>query len=74
MELTVHVELEEVLKAIQHLPDEELAKVKTAIEQIQQRTEVPDPTGQRQFGTMKGLVKYMAPDFDDEMEDFKEYH
>jgi len=27
----------------------------------------------RQFGTMKGTVLYMAPDFDAPLEDFKEY-
>ena len=28
---------------------------------------------QRQFGAMKGLVVYMADDFDSPLEDFKEY-
>lgn len=28
---------------------------------------------QRQLGTMKGTVLYMAPDFDAPLEDFKEY-
>ena len=27
----------------------------------------------RQLGTLKGTVKYMAPDFDAPLEDFKEY-
>jgi len=27
----------------------------------------------RQFGTLKGTVLYMAPDFDAPLEDFKEY-
>lgn len=27
----------------------------------------------RQLGTMPGLVKYMAPDFDEPLEDFNEY-
>lgn len=38
---------------------------------------VPTPVipkmAQRQLGTMKGTVLYMAPDFDAPLEDFKEY-
>ncbi len=30
-------------------------------------------TGERQLGTLKGTVLYMAPDFDAPLEDFKEY-
>ena len=73
MELTVHVELDDVLKLIQQLPEGELSNLKAEIEKRQQQAAPPDPLGERQFGTMKGLVIYMAPDFDDEMEDFKEY-
>lgn len=29
--------------------------------------------GDRAFGSMKGLVQYMAPDFNDPLEDFREY-
>ena len=31
------------------------------------------PTPQRQLGTMKGSVLYMAPDFDAPLDDFEEY-
>jgi antitoxin (DNA-binding transcriptional repressor) of toxin-antitoxin stability system len=31
------------------------------------------PKPQRQLGTMKGTVRYMAPDFDAPLDDFKEY-
>jgi Protein of unknown function (DUF2281) len=30
-------------------------------------------TGARRAGTLKGTVKYMAPDFDAPLDDFKEY-
>lgn len=37
--------------------------------------ELPQRSGRfnRKAGTLKGLVLYMAPDFDDELEDFEEY-
>ena len=28
---------------------------------------------ERKLGTMPGLIKYMAPDFDEPLEDFEEY-
>jgi prevent-host-death family protein len=33
----------------------------------------PAPRKPRQPGTLRGTVKYMAPDFDAPLEDFKEY-
>ncbi len=33
----------------------------------------PTPTRVRKAGTMKNLVAYIAPDFDEPLEDFKEY-
>ncbi len=32
-----------------------------------------DKIKERKLGTMPGLIKYMAPDFDEPLEDFKEY-
>lgn len=32
-----------------------------------------DKTPKRRFGSMKGLVEYIADDFDAPLEDFKEY-
>lgn len=37
------------------------------------REAAPEPKPQRQLGTLKGTVRYMAPDFDAPLEDFKEY-
>ena len=37
-----------------------------------QETEKP-PRKDRKFGSMKGLVKYIASDFDAPLEDFKDY-
>ena len=33
----------------------------------------PKPKLRPQFGSGKGLILYMAPDFDEPLEDFKEY-
>ncbi len=33
----------------------------------------PVESAKRQLGTLKGTVRYMAPDFDSPLEDFKEY-
>jgi len=40
--------------------------------------EMPENTvtpvkSKRSFGSMKGFVKYMAPDFDEPLDDFKDY-
>ncbi len=72
MELTVHVELHDVLKLIQQVPEEDFAKIQEEVKKRKDLEVLPSLTGERQFGTMKGLIKYMAPDFDDEMEDFNE--
>jgi prevent-host-death family protein len=33
----------------------------------------PEEQPRRQLGTLRGTVRYMAPDFDAPLEDFKEY-
>jgi prevent-host-death family protein len=33
----------------------------------------PSSAGRRKFGTLKGIVLYVAPDFDAPLDDFKEY-
>jgi hypothetical protein len=72
MELTVHVQLDDVLKLIQQAPEEDFAKIQEEVAKRQEQT-ATEPTKKRQAGTLKGILVYMAPDFDDEMEDFKEY-
>jgi hypothetical protein len=34
---------------------------------------IEPPRGKRQLGWAKGLVSYISPDFDAELEDFEEY-
>lgn len=44
------------------------------LERLEQDEELSTPEARvRQAGTLKGTVKYMAPDFDAPLDDFKEY-
>jgi hypothetical protein len=44
------------------------------LERLEQDEDLSTPkTSGRQAGTLKGTVKYMAPDFDAPLDDFKEY-
>ncbi len=56
---------------ITKLPPEKLEKLKETIDELSQ--EEPPKLEKRQFGSMKGFLKYMAPDFDEPLEDFKDY-
>ena len=61
-------------KRIEHLNDAQLKKLNDMFEQ-EFFKEIPqtDKPKKRKLGTMPGLIKYMAPDFDEPLEDFKEY-
>ena len=71
MELKFNIGFEELLTMLKQLPFEEKLKVKKAIDKDLNGN--PINKQKRKAGTMKGLVKYMAPDFDGPCEDFKEY-
>ena len=44
------------------------------LERLEQDEELSTPKASvRQAGTLKGTVKYMAPDFDAPLDDFREY-
>ncbi len=51
------------LKRLHHIFEEEFAG------EIREKDKIKE----RKLGTMPGLIKYMAPDFDEPLEDFKEY-
>ena len=42
------------------------------LERLEQEEQSP-PRASRRAGTLKGTVKYMAPDFDAPLDDFREY-
>ncbi len=52
---------------------EEVLAVRSSIIPKEKKWSAHPPIKKRQAGTLKGLVKYMADDFDAPMEDFKDY-
>ena len=60
-----------------HLPippewrDQEI-RVRAEIEPVMSTTTEPQPGSLKSFGCLKGKIR-MAPDFDEPLEDFKEY-
>lgn len=70
MELTVQIRFDELVQAIKKLPPEQRKNLQAVLE----ADEVSAPGNQeRRFGTMKGLITYMADDFDAPLDDFKGY-
>jgi hypothetical protein len=66
---------EAILESVQSLPDEFtltelLDKLSTPKKQTAHQSEIKKIP---QFGSMKGLVIYMAPDFNEPLGEFKEY-
>ena len=57
-----------LFRQIDELSEESLIEVEKLIAQLKLK-----PKQKRQSGCMKGLVVYMAEDFDAPLEDFKEY-
>lgn len=72
MELTVQVGFEELLQAVKKLSPQEKQALQTVLS-TEMVSETSEPAKERQFGTMKGLVIYMADDFDAPLDDFKDY-
>ncbi len=59
-----------LFRQIDTLPEESLIELQQIISRLQLAKKTSAP---RQFGCMKGLVVYMADDFDAPLEDFQEY-
>ncbi|RRB04623.1 DUF2281 domain-containing protein [Larkinella rosea] len=71
MELTVQVGFEELLQAVKKLSLEEKQALQIVLS-TETVAELSEPAKERQFGTMKGLVTYMANDFNSHLDDFKD--
>ena len=71
MELKFNIGFEDLLAILKQLPFDEKVRVKKAIDKDLNSNQANKP--KRKAGTMKGLVRYMAPDFDAPCEDFKDY-
>ncbi|HEX9956571.1 MAG TPA: DUF2281 domain-containing protein [Fibrella sp.] len=57
------------MEAIRKLPPEQRKNIQSVLE----ADTMPTTKEPRQFGTLKGLVTYIADDFDAPLDDFKEY-
>ena len=55
---------------IDHLSEGQLKKLYRMLSKAFPKDVNPQ---KRELGTLPGLIKYMAPDFDESLEDFKEY-
>ena len=66
-----------LFRNIDNLPENLLIELRALIDDFLAKKRQPvapaSPRLPRQFGCMKGTVTYMAPDFDEPLEDFKEY-
>ena len=69
MELQSASDFDQILTLAKSLPLEEEKKL---VEEINNDIKVKS-TGQRRPGDLKGLIIYMADDFDEPLEDFKDY-
>lgn len=69
MELTVQIGFSQLVEAIRKLPPEQRKSIQSVLEE----DTLPLKSGPRQFGTLKGLVTYIADDFDAPLDDFKAY-
>lgn len=69
------IELKTFLKqAIDKLPESLLLELKEWIVNVMEnRKKEPKPLKKRQAGCLKGFFSYMVPDFNEPLEDFKEY-
>jgi hypothetical protein len=75
MEIKLDLELKQVINILKQLSESDWEKLKAEIEKEKKESKLPEQSnsGKRKFGSMKGLVVYMADDFDAPLEDFKEY-
>lgn len=59
-----------IIRQIDSLPEESLIELEKVISQLRVNKK---PISKRQIGCMKGLVVYMADNFDAPLDDFKEF-
>ncbi|HMQ63783.1 MAG TPA: DUF2281 domain-containing protein [Flavilitoribacter sp.] len=65
----------QIFREIDQLPVESLLELKEVVSKLiaTPPQSSKEKKKKRQFGSMKGLVKYMAPDFNEPLEAFKDY-
>ena len=60
----------ELIRAIDKLPQERL---EVLLKQVHETQVFSEQEPRLRFGALKGMLLYMAPDFDAPLEDFKDY-
>jgi hypothetical protein len=63
----------ELIEMISKLPSDKQKEVEDFINSLVESTQAGNSGVQRGYGSMKGLIKYMADDFDAPLADFKDY-
>jgi len=64
---------EAILEKVKNFPLQYQQEVVDFIDFIEEKKVKGIEPKKRKFGSMKGVVTYMSPDFDEPLEDFKEY-
>lgn len=67
------MEAQAILEQLEALSPEERQAVETIIRSTVQKRAAAVGERPKRFGALKGVVTYMSPDFDEPLEDFKDY-
>lgn len=69
------MEAQTILEQLETLSPEERQAVETVIKSMARKAQDRDALAKRKsaWGALKGNLLYMAPDFDEPLEDFKDY-
>jgi hypothetical protein len=71
MEVKIELSFEQVLKLVNQLPAEDREKLKEEIEKS--LSNMKSTKKERTFGLLKGQKFWMSEDFDEPLEEFKDY-
>ena len=73
MYISIIMSTTELIELITKLPTDKQKEVEDFVSSLIIDTKRANSETGRGYGSMKGLIKYMADDFDAPLEDFKEY-
>lgn len=62
----------QLIREIDQLPEDKLSQVVQFVSTLRNASP-KKPASKRKIGALKGTLIYMAPDFDEPLEDFKDY-
>jgi hypothetical protein len=72
MELRLNVSFDDIISVVHQLSPNELTELKNEVDKTLAKTKSPKKE-KKVFGRMEGFVNYMADDFNEPLEDFKDY-